>query len=348
MSEKLPIIGITMGDPAGIGPEIAARALADPAVYRICRPIIIGDAAVMKQALSVSGTSLKINPVTEVEIGRYQAGLMDVYDLANVDLSRLEMGKVSAIAGNAAFQAVKKVIELALQKKLGATVTGPIQKEALNLAGHHFSGHTEIYAHFTETTRYAMLLVHENMRVIHVSTHVSLRKACELVKKERILEVIDLLNNACIQFGISHPRIGVAGLNPHASDNGLFGNEEQQEILPAILEARQAGYDVEGPVPADTLFTKAGGGFYDGCVAMYHDQGHIPFKLHGFTWDPKNKRMKSVEGVNITLGLPVIRTSVDHGTAFDIAGKGIASPAALRLAIDYAVKMVYKSGRFIK
>jgi 4-hydroxythreonine-4-phosphate dehydrogenase len=348
MVKNLPVIGITMGDPAGIGPEITARALADPSVYRICRPIVIGDAGVMERALSVSGTSLNINPVTEIEAGHFQAGLMDVFDLANVDLSRLEFGKVSAMAGNAAFQAVHKTIELALQKKLDATVTGPIQKEALNLAGHHFSGHTEIYAHFTRTTRYAMLLVHKNMRVIHVSTHVSLRKACELVKKERILEVIALLNDACIQFGISHPRMGVAGLNPHAGDNGLFGNEEQQEILPAILEARQAGYYVEGPVPADTLFTKTAGGFYDGCVAMYHDQGHIPFKLQGFTWDPQNKRMKSVEGVNITLGLPVIRTSVDHGTAFDIAGQGIASPAALLLAIDYAVKMASKSGRFIK
>jgi 4-hydroxy-L-threonine phosphate dehydrogenase PdxA len=321
MVKNLPVIGITMGDPAGIGPEITARALADPSVYRICRPIVIGDAGVMERALSVSGTSLNINPVTEIEAGHFQAGLMDVFDLANVDLSRLEFGKVSAMAGNAAFQAVHKTIELALQKKLDATVTGPIQKEALNLAGHHFSGHTEIYAHFTRTTRYAMLLVHKNMRVIHVSTHVSLRKACELVKKERILEVIALLNDACIQFGISHPRMGVAGLNPHAGDNGLFGNEEQQEILPAILEARQAGYYV---------------------------QGHIPFKLQGFTWDPQNKRMKSVEGVNITLGLPVIRTSVDHGTAFDIAGQGIASPAALLLAIDYAVKMASKSGRFIK
>jgi 4-hydroxy-L-threonine phosphate dehydrogenase PdxA len=177
------------------------------------------------------------------------------------------------------------------------------------------------------------------MRVIHVSTHVSLRKACDLVKKERILEVIQLLDQACKRFGIKYPRIGVAGLNPHASDGGLFGKEEEEEILPAVLEALKRGYHVEGPVPADTLFTKAKGGLYDGCVAMYHDQGHIPFKLEGFTWDSESGKMKSVKGINVTVGLPIIRTSVDHGTAFEIAGKGIASPDALQLAVEYAVKM---------
>jgi 4-hydroxythreonine-4-phosphate dehydrogenase len=243
------------------------------------------------------------------------------------------------MAGAAAFEAVHKAIDLALADAVDATVTGPINKESINLAGHHFSGHTEIYAHYTHTKKYAMLLVHENLRVIHVSTHVSLREACDLVKKERILEVIQLLAGACRDLGIDAPRIGVAGLNPHASDGGLFGREEEQEILPAVEEARRLGYQVDGPVPADTLFAKAAGGLYDGCVAMYHDQGHIPFKIKGFIWDEQNQRMKSVQGVNITLGLPIIRTSVDHGTAFEIAGKGVASPDAMILAIEYAIRM---------
>jgi 4-hydroxythreonine-4-phosphate dehydrogenase len=218
-------------------------------------------------------------------------------------------------------------------------VTAPIHKESLNDAGHNYSGHTEIFANFTKSKKYAMLLVHENLRVIHVSTHVSLRQACDHVKKERIFDVITLLHKACVQLGIKKPVIGVAGLNPHAGDGGLFGDEEKREIIPAINQATKDGYHVEGPIPADTLFSKAKGGKYDGCVAMYHDQGHIPFKYEGFKWDQRSKKMESVSGVNITLGLPIIRTSVDHGTAFDIAGKGIASPDALNMALVYAVQM---------
>jgi len=184
-----------------------------------------------------------------------------------------------------------------------------------------------------------MLLVEEDLRVVHVSTHVSLRQACDLVKKDRILDTIDLLSRACKQLGVSNPKIGVAGLNPHASDGGLFGHEEKEEILPAVEEARRRGYNVEGPIPADTLFPKSVGGVYDGCVVMYHDQGHIPFKLVGFNWDKSAGKMKSVRGVNITLGLPIIRTSVDHGTAMEIAGKGIASADAMKLAIKFAIKL---------
>ena len=184
-----------------------------------------------------------------------------------------------------------------------------------------------------------MLLVEENLRVVHVSTHVSLREACDLVKKARVLEAIDLMHDACRKLGIASPRIGVAGLNPHSSDGGLFGNEEEKEVAPAIAAAREQGFDVDGPVPPDTLFSKAIGGVYDGCVAMYHDQGHIPFKVVGFNWDREAEKMSSVRGVNITLGLPIIRTSVDHGTAMEIAGRNIASPDAMVLAIDYAVRL---------
>lgn len=339
MKRLRPIIGISMGDPAGIGPEVAAKALAKPEIYEICRPLIIGDASVIRQAVSIAKLKLEVHAISNVAEAKFEFGIIDVFDLKNVDLSQLEHGKVSAMAGEAAFQAVKKLIDLALEQQIHATVTGPIHKESINLAGHHFAGHTEIYAHYTNTKDYAMLLASDNFRVIHVSTHVPVRQACDLVKKERIVKVIVLLNRALKQFGFASPRIGVAGLNPHASDGGLFGWEEQNEIIPAIQQARQMGIHVEGPMPPDILFPKAKGGCYDGCVAMYHDQGHIAFKLDGFVWDCATGSMRTVKGVNITLGIPIIRVSVDHGTAFEIAGLGIASPDSMIMAIEYASKM---------
>ena len=334
-----PKIGISMGDPAGIGPEICVKALGDSSVYERCNPIVVGDAQVMQQAVAFLKSELKINAVENVSEAKFESGTIDVLDLKNVAMSELQPGVVSAMAGNAAFEAVHKVIELAMANQIDATVTAPINKESIHKAGHKYSGHTEIYAHYTNTAKYAMLLADENLRVIHATTHVSLRHACDLCKKERVLEVISLLNDACIQFGIEKPRIAVAGLNPHAGENGLFGDEEINEIIPAINEANNNGFCVEGPVPPDTMFVKAVQGKYDGCVAMYHDQGHIPFKLQGFQWDNEKQTMKSVKGVNITLGLPIIRSSVDHGTAFEIAGRGIASADAMLVAIDYAILM---------
>ena len=337
------VIAISMGDPAGIGPEICIKALQNKNVYERCKPIDVGDAGVMQQASDLLNSGLNINAVSSVKEAKFQFGTVDVYDLKNVNMNELQPGVVSAMAGNAAFEAVQKVIELALENEVDATVTAPINKASIHKAGHHFSGHTEIYAHYTNTSKYAMLLADENLRVIHVTTHVSLRRACDLCKKERVLEVISLLDNACKQFGIPQPRIAVAGLNPHAGENGLFGDEEINEIIPAIEEANRNGFIVEGPVPPDTMFVKAVQGKYDGCVAMYHDQGHIPFKLEGFKWDNEKQTMKSVKGVNITLGLPIIRTSVDHGTAFEIAGKGIASADAMMVALDYAILMAKNS-----
>lgn len=334
-----PKIGISMGDPAGIGPEICVKALGESSVYERCNPIVVGDAQVMQQAVAFLKSELKINAVENVSEAKFESGTIDVLDLKNVAMSELQPGVVSAMAGNAAFEAVHKVIELAMANQIDATVTAPINKESIHKAGHKYSGHTEIYAHYTNTAKYAMLLADENLRVIHATTHVSLRRACDLCKKERVLEVISLLNDACIQFGIEKPRIAVAGLNPHAGENGLFGDEEINEIIPAINEANNNGFCVEGPVPPDTMFVKAVQGKYDGCVAMYHDQGHIPFKLQGFQWDNEKQTMKSVKGVNITLGLPIIRSSVDHGTAFEIAGRGIASADAMLVAIDYAILM---------
>lgn len=334
-----PIIGITMGDPASIGPEIAVKALLNPEVYEVCNPVLVGDAGVFNDIIKRLGLNATINIIKTVSEAKFKFGTVDVLDLRNVKLNKLVFGQISAMAGEAAFAAVKKVIDLAMTGQVDATVTGPINKKSINEAGHHFAGHTEIYAHYTNTPKYAMLLVEDNLKVIHVSTHVSLRKACDLVKKGRILEVIELLHNGLNSLGETNLKIGVAGLNPHAGDSGLFGTEDDQEILPAVEEAKRLGYNVEGPVPPDTLFAKAATGAYGGVVAMYHDQGHIPFKLSGFKWDPEKKQMESVKGVNITLGLPIIRTSVDHGTAFEIAGKGIASPDAMLLAIESAVQL---------
>lgn len=232
-----------------------------------------------------------------------------------------------------------KAIDLAMEHKVDATVTNALNKEAMNLAGHHFAGHTEIYATRTGTKDYTMMLAHENLRVVHISTHVSLKHATELVKKKRVLQVIRIAQTAMQQLGFSKPKIGVAGLNPHSSENGLFGNEERDEIIPAIQEARAENIDVTGPVPPDTIFPKAVGGWFDIVVAMYHDQGHIPIKLIGFKYDSKNKKWGNVSGVNITLGLPIIRTSVDHGTAFDQALKGTANDISLINAIDYAARL---------
>lgn len=339
MTDLKPILGITMGDPAGIGPEIAAKAIANKYVYEISRPIIVGDAETILRAADIAKVKLNVNPVTDVGDAKFEYGTADVFDLKNVDIDTLEYGKVLPMAGKAAFEAVEKAIELAMAGKVDATVTGPINKESLNQAGFHYSGHTEIYADYTNTKDYTMFLADGDMKVVHVSTHVSLRRACDLVKKERILEVIKLADGACRRFGTEKPLIGVAGLNPHSGEGGLFGDEEEKEIIPAIESAVALGICAEGPVPADTLFSKVKGRQYDIAVAMYHDQGHIPIKVVGFVLNDKTKKWESVRGVNITLGLPIIRTSVDHGTAFDQAGKGTANEESLIHAIEYAVKL---------
>ena len=337
MSEKLKI-GITMGDPASIGPEITVRAFADKALYEMCNPVVIGDADVLAEAVKIVGKpEMRINSIDKISDARFEFGTIDVYDLKLVDVNNFERGTVSVISGEAAFQYVKKVIELALAGEVDATVTNALNKEAINLAGHHYSGHTEIYADLTKTAKYSMMLAHENLRVVHVSTHVSLRKACDLVKKERVLEVIRIANKACKDLGIENPKVGVAGLNPHSGENGLFGDEEILEIIPAIEHAKQEGIIVEGPIPPDTIFSKAKGGMYDIVVAMYHDQGHIPLKVLGFVYNQKEQKWDAVSGVNITLGLPIIRVSVDHGTAFDQAGKGTASELSLKNAIEYSI-----------
>lgn len=333
------ILAITMGDPAGIGPEITAKALNHPELYQKCRPLVVGDAHVMNAAVQLCGLPLKVRAVSSVQEAQFQYGTVDVYDLKDVEYKNLVLGKVSAMAGQAAFEAVVKVIELAMKGEVDATVTGPLNKEALHMAGHPYAGHTEIYADYTHTAEYSMMLAHGNLRVVHVSTHVSLAEACRRVKKDRVLSVIRLADRACRSIGIEKPRIAVAGLNPHAGENGLFGREEIEEISPAIEEAKALGLTVDGPIPPDSVFSKARGGWYDIVVAMYHDQGHIPLKVVGFVWNEAAGKWDSISGVNITLGLPIIRSSVDHGTAFDMAGKGLANADSMVNAIEYGIML---------
>lgn len=335
-----PILAVTMGDPASIGPEITVKALSRPEIYQICRPLVVGDACMLKNALTVTGLmDLDIHPVSAPGEAGYAPGIIDVLDMDLVRAEELPIGRVSAAAGEAAFRYVEKAITLAMEGDVDGTVTNAINKEAINLAGHHFSGHTEVYAAYTNTKKYTMMLCYGDLRVVHVSTHVSLREACDRVKKDRVLEVIQIAHQACRDLGIDRPRIGVAGLNPHSGENGLFGREEIEEIIPAIDAARVLGLDADGPVPPDTVFSKARGGWYDIVVAMYHDQGHIPLKLLGFVYNRERGAWEGVDGVNITLGLPIVRVSVDHGTAFDQAGSGMASPHSLISAIALAAHL---------
>lgn len=339
MSDTRPMIGISMGDPAGIGPEIIVSALMRPQVQSHCRPIVIGDATVIRRACGFVGVSASVVSIDRVAQARFDPSVINVIDLHNVDLTEAPLGQVSANAGNAAFEAVVKMIQLANDGQLDATVTAPIHKEALAKAGHHFPGHTEIFAHYTGTQDFTMMLAAGDLRVCHVSTHVSLRQACDAVTRQRVLTVIRLAHQACVKLGIAHPRVGVAGLNPHASDGGLFGDEERLHIAPAVTDARKLGINVTGPEAPDTFFAKAYGGAFDVCVAMYHDQGHIPVKCRGFKYDGTTGRWISVHGINVSLGLPIVRVSVDHGTAFDQAGKGTASDASLLDALEYAAKL---------
>ena len=349
-----PILGITMGDPFGNGPEITVKALADRTVYDRCRPLVIGDVTAMeyaaKAAKAVSGVDMKVRAIKAVSEANYEYGVIDVYDMGIVKAADIpndpEHPKpfglgATALGGEAAFQYVKKVIELAMAGEVDATVTNALNKDHINMAGHHYSGHTEIYAHYTDTPKYSMMLAHGDLRVVHVSTHVSLREACDRVKKDRVLDVIRIADAACKALGIERPKIGVAGLNPHCGENGMFGREETEEIQPAIDAALAEGICIpEGaPTPPDTIFSKALGGWYDICVVMYHDQGHIPLKVKGFVYNRELKKWDAVAGINVTLGLPIIRASVDHGTGEGHAGDGSANELSLLNAMEYAITL---------
>jgi 4-hydroxythreonine-4-phosphate dehydrogenase len=329
-----------MGDPAGVGPEIIARAWAEPAVTAAARPVVIGSAEAMRAAAALIGSPLAVHAVDAVEDCGWEAGALEVLDLANVDMTTLPRGEVSAAAGRAAYAYIERAVELARAGRIDGIVTAPVNKEALAAAGVAHTGHTEILAALTGTTDFAMLLMGKELRVIHVTTHVALRRVPDLVTRDRVLRVIRLAQHTMEGLGRPHPRIAVAGLNPHAGEDGLFGDEERTQIVPAIEDARRDGLTVIGPVPGDTLFSRARGGEFDIVVAMYHDQGHIPVKTLGFQYDETSKRWTGLSGVNVTVGLPFLRVSVDHGTAFDRAWKGTANHESMVEAVEVAVRML--------
>lgn len=314
-------VGITMGDPSGIGPEISLKAIDAKKEYQQF-VLIYGSYSILQyyhQLLHLMTPLVQINTVQD-----FQPGKINVISVVDLEIGRdIEIGKVSSIAGDAAYQYIARAINDALKGDISVVTTAPLNKEALHKGGHNFDGHTEIFATLTETKAYTMMLWSERMSVVHVSTHCSLRDACDRVTKARVLECIHLADGAMKRLGLAKPHIAVAGLNPHSGEAGLFGREEIEEIGPAVEAAQAEGLYVDGPVPPDTVFLKAYNGVYDIVVAMYHDQGHIPMKMVAFD-----------SGVNVTLGLPIIRTSVDHGTAFDIAGKGIAKADSMCYAVD--------------
>ena len=324
-----PLLAVTMGDPSGIGPEVVLKALQHVDVYQRCRPLVLGDRRILERAAWwIGGPALQYDLVDDPAAGRYASGVVTLLDLANAAPEDCPPGAISAASGRAAVDYVLRACDLAMAGVVDAVVTAPLNKEAMQRAGFAYAGHTELLAERTGAPRVSMLLVGPSLRVVHVSTHVALSEAIRRVTRERVEVTIDLAQEACLALGMVAPRIAVAGLNPHAGEAGLFGDEEEREILPAVRAARARGLDVSDPQPPDTVFLRAVQGAFDIVVAMYHDQGHIPMKLLAFDY-----------GVNVSVGLPIIRTSVDHGTAFDIAGTGQARDDSMRAAIDVAVQM---------
>jgi 4-phospho-D-threonate 3-dehydrogenase / 4-phospho-D-erythronate 3-dehydrogenase len=326
MSER-PLIGLTMGDPASIAPEIIAKSLTNPEIYAICRPLLIGDARVMERAFGTTGVKLTINKVSSAAEGRYEHGTVDLIDLNNVDIDSLEWGKVQAQAGQASFEYIKKSIEMATAGEIDAVATSPINKEALKAAKVPFIGHTEMYGEMTGSNDPLTMFEVKGLRIFFLTRHVSLAKACSLVTRERTLDYLRRCTAALEQLGVQNPHIAVAGLNPHSGEHGLFGDEEVRELEPAIADARAEGLKVSGPVPADSVFWHAAQGRFDAVLSLYHDQGHIAAKMYDFEMT-----------VSLTAGLPFLRSSVDHGTAFDIAGTGKAGSVSMEEAIKVAAR----------
>ncbi len=321
---KPPLVAVTMGDPAGVGPEIVAKTFADDGFRQHNRALVVGDSGMMERAVSLLSLPLRVNTILEPEEAGFDEGTVDVLPASELP-EDLAFGELDARAGDAAFRYVEKAIDLASAGRVAAIATAPLNKEAMHLAGHRYPGHTEILAGLTGTKDYAMMLVTPELKVIHVSTHVALKEAVERATTERELAVIRLAHASLRKLGVEHPRVAVAGLNPHAGENGLFGTEDAERIGPAVEQARGEGIEASGPWPPDTVMMRARRGEFDIVVVQYHDQGHIPIKLMGFD-----------TGVNVTVGLPFFRTSVDHGTAFDIAGTGKADHASMRAALDLA------------
>jgi len=328
-TDDRPIVAITMGDPAGVGPEITAKALAQEAVQQCCRPLLIGDLEVMRRAMELVGNPLPLHPVADVQQALFsEPGSgpgVDLLDLNNVEWSRLRPGVLSGGAGRAAVEYVIRATELALAGTVQAIATGPLNKEAIRLGGYDFIGHTEILAALTGTEKCTTMLASGPLRVVHVTRHLPLRDVAAAITTEKVLETLDTTVEGLRAWGMDRPVLGVAALNPHGGDGGLIGDEESTVIAPAVREAQARGIDARGPFPADSIFVRALHGEFDAVVAMYHDQGHIPIKVYGFE-----------QSVTVTLGLPILRTSVDHGTAFDIAWQGVADAQSMVEAVKLA------------
>jgi len=328
-----PLIAITMGDAAGVGPEVVMKALGHAEVYAMCRPLVVGDAQRLEVAGRLVGAGASVASLTEPEQAKFTFGTVDCIDLKLIPVD-LPFGKLSSVAGDAAYRYIAKAVELTLAGRTDAICTAPINKEALNAAGHHYPGHTELLAHLTGTREVSLMLMTPRLKVIHVTTHIGLLDAIAKIDAPLVERTIARGRELLVRAGLENPRIAVCGINPHAGEGGLFGRgEEASKIAPAIEACAARGWNVEGPLPADTLFYRAGRGDFDLVVAMYHDQGHGPVKVMGVE-----------HGVNITAGLPILRTSVDHGTAFDIAGTGKADDRSLLAALRQAVALAPHRG----
>jgi 4-hydroxythreonine-4-phosphate dehydrogenase len=333
LNDAKPAIAITMGDPCGIGPEVVVKALVEPGVYDLCRPLVVGNVYAMEQAVRLTGLPLTIRESSDPAAAGLVPGVADVLDIHNLNPEDITVGEISVACGQAAMEWVSKAGQLAMDGVVHGLATAPLNKEAASLAGYESIGHMELLQELSGAKTVATMLMAKNLRVVHLTTHRSLRLACDYVKKDRILEFLELTNRSFVEFGFPKPSIGVAALNPHGSDGGLLGDEEAQEIGPAVESARSLGINAVGPVPADVVFHQAIQGRYDAVLAMFHDQGHIPVKVYGFE-----------ESITANLGLPFVRTSVDHGTAFDIAGKGIAAHLSMLESIRLAVALAKGNG----
>ena len=327
-----PIIAITLGDPCGIGPEVIAKSLSDPSIFVDIIPLIVGSGQVVENAFLEWGASNKVNIIDSPLKIDNTPGVVNVLELKQFGSDSFPIGKLSVIAGNAVMSWILTAAELAQSGQVKAIVTGPINKEACAMAGYKDIGHMEIFQRVSNSANVSTMLMSGKLRVVHLVTHKSLKDTANFVTQDNVLGSITLTNSSFKEWGFQHPVIGVAALNPHASDGGLLGNEERDHILPAINKAQEMGINAIGPIPADSIFHQAIKGQYDVVIAMYHDQGHIPVKVYGFE-----------ESISVNLGLPFIRTSVDHGTAFDIAGKGIASEVSMKEAIRVAINLAIHS-----
>ncbi|MBU1713521.1 MAG: 4-hydroxythreonine-4-phosphate dehydrogenase PdxA [Proteobacteria bacterium] len=326
MKNNRPVIGITSGDPAGIGPEIILSALSDSGLYQLCKPLVVGDIGVLAAAKKCTGSSINLKSVSTPSEGSYNPGSIDILSLSRLTFNETSWGNPTVQTGKAMVEYVIAATDMAINKEIAAVVTCPINKKAMNMAGFHYNGHTELIAERTGTKDFVMMLAGDRLRVSLVTIHIPLSRVSKSISTENISKTIRITGNGLYErFGIDSPLIAVAGLNPHAGESGIFGDEEERIIRPAVEISAKEGYNVSGPYPPDTIFYNALKGDYDAVVCMYHDQGLIPFKIIHFT-----------DGVNTTLGIPIIRTSVDHGTAYDIAGKGKADPGSLIAAIKMA------------